>query len=65
MALYVPDNEPVYLTFTDRDGLNKQVRITRVRSGPRKGHLGIKAPPCVKIVSKSLAKRRANRLQSP
>jgi hypothetical protein len=64
MALYVPENEPVYLTFTDAAGLNKQVRISRVRSGPRKGHLGIKAPPCVKIVSKRLADKRKNRLES-
>lgn len=64
MALYVPDDGPVYLTFIDREGLNKQVRITRVRSGPRKGHFGIKAPPCVKIVSKRLADKRKRRLES-
>lgn len=63
MPLYVPENETVYLTFSDASG-QQRVKISRIRKGNRRGHLGIHAPQSVRIESKSIAKRRQKRVES-
>jgi hypothetical protein len=68
MALYVPDDGPVIFTWLDCNGHTQRIRISRVRRGKYRKHIGIDAPQSVKISSRSyekrLAKDRRNRIDS-
>ena len=65
MALYLPDDEPVVMTWTDPStGFRYQARVAIQRRGPHRGKISIVAPNCVHIESKSLAKKRERGLKS-
>lgn len=62
MALYIPDNKPFIARWQGPDGRWYQARFVRVRSGPRKGTIGITAPKELMVDSLALARRK--RLES-